>query len=340
MLKILELDAAVDTLLKRVPLDEIEVTESMRRRTIAAFGEDLTPEQSVRRILRDVRARGDVALRLDDALSAERVRGALDLKAVGGSASLLGIEAAAAVEAIGGSLQARELGSTLRCRAVGGNVELAAVQGAVHVNNVGGNLTIEGAIADLHVGNVGGSLRAAEAVLTGSFTLNVGGAAALRLAARADGQIRLRAGGGVDCTVTPDSDATFTVLDGGGRRELRVGAGAGRVTVQCGGRANVHGPDGALMSTAPGGEAPRRGWLDRFMRPAPPEPPTPPFAPMPPEPPEPGQRKSSVSSAAVSASAAAPGAGPSAEERMTVLRLLADKKITVEQAEQLLAALG
>lgn len=62
MLKILELDAAVDTLLKRVPLDEIEVTESMRRRTIAAFGEDLTPEQSVRRILRDVRARGDVAL--------------------------------------------------------------------------------------------------------------------------------------------------------------------------------------------------------------------------------------------------------------------------------------
>jgi len=62
MLKILELDAAVDTLLKRVPLDEIVVTESMRRRTIAAFGEDLTPEQSVRRILRDVRARGDAAL--------------------------------------------------------------------------------------------------------------------------------------------------------------------------------------------------------------------------------------------------------------------------------------
>jgi histidinol dehydrogenase len=62
MLKILDLDTALDTLLKRPPLDEIVVTESMRKRTLAAFGEDLSPEQSVRRILRDVRARGDDAL--------------------------------------------------------------------------------------------------------------------------------------------------------------------------------------------------------------------------------------------------------------------------------------
>jgi histidinol dehydrogenase len=62
MLKILELEAAIDTLLKRVPLDEVVVTDAMRKRTIAAFGEDLMPEQAVRRILRDVRARGDAAV--------------------------------------------------------------------------------------------------------------------------------------------------------------------------------------------------------------------------------------------------------------------------------------
>jgi histidinol dehydrogenase len=62
MLKILELDDALSTILKRLPIDEIVVTENMRQRTIATFGEDLHPEDVVRRILKDVRARGDAAL--------------------------------------------------------------------------------------------------------------------------------------------------------------------------------------------------------------------------------------------------------------------------------------
>jgi histidinol dehydrogenase len=62
MLKVLDLEQALSSLLRRPPIDEIIVTEGMRRRTIAAFGEDLSPEEAVRRILRDVRARGDQAL--------------------------------------------------------------------------------------------------------------------------------------------------------------------------------------------------------------------------------------------------------------------------------------
>lgn len=62
MLKILELDEAINTLLKRRPLDEIVVTETMRQRTLATFGEDVHPEEVVRRILKDVRGRGDQAL--------------------------------------------------------------------------------------------------------------------------------------------------------------------------------------------------------------------------------------------------------------------------------------
>lgn len=60
-------------------VDEIVVTESMRRRTLAAFGEDLPPEEAVRRILRDVRSQGDAALitwthKLDGvALAAEQI---------------------------------------------------------------------------------------------------------------------------------------------------------------------------------------------------------------------------------------------------------------------------
>lgn len=62
MLKILELEEALETLLKRPLIDEIAVTEQMRRRTLVAFGEDLHPEEAVRRILSDVRRRGDAAV--------------------------------------------------------------------------------------------------------------------------------------------------------------------------------------------------------------------------------------------------------------------------------------
>ena len=62
MLKILELDQAADTLLKRSPIDEIEMTDKMRQRTIATFGEDISIDEVSRRILKDVRQRGDAAL--------------------------------------------------------------------------------------------------------------------------------------------------------------------------------------------------------------------------------------------------------------------------------------
>jgi histidinol dehydrogenase len=79
MLKILNVEQARTALLRRPDIDEIVVTESMRRRTLAAFGEDLPPEEAVRRILRDVRSQGDAALitwthKLDGvALAAEQI---------------------------------------------------------------------------------------------------------------------------------------------------------------------------------------------------------------------------------------------------------------------------
>ncbi len=62
LLRILDLEQAVDTLLRRSPIDEITVTEHMRARTRAVFGAELHPEEAVRLILRDVRQRGDAAV--------------------------------------------------------------------------------------------------------------------------------------------------------------------------------------------------------------------------------------------------------------------------------------
>jgi histidinol dehydrogenase len=62
LLRIFEASAALETILKRQPIDEFPVSEASRQRTIATFGEDIPPQEVVRRILKDVRARGDEAL--------------------------------------------------------------------------------------------------------------------------------------------------------------------------------------------------------------------------------------------------------------------------------------
>ncbi len=60
--RIYELDEARRTILRRVPLDEFEVTASVKQGIADVFGERLSPEEAVRRIVGDVRSRGDTAL--------------------------------------------------------------------------------------------------------------------------------------------------------------------------------------------------------------------------------------------------------------------------------------
>jgi histidinol dehydrogenase len=60
---IYSLDEARGGILRRVPPDEFDVTAGVLDGIEARFGERLTPEQAVRRVVGDVRARGDAALR-------------------------------------------------------------------------------------------------------------------------------------------------------------------------------------------------------------------------------------------------------------------------------------
>jgi len=62
-IRILEdLDAARQTVLKRRPWDEIEITPALQAGIARIFGEPLSPDQAVERILSDVRRSGDAAL--------------------------------------------------------------------------------------------------------------------------------------------------------------------------------------------------------------------------------------------------------------------------------------
>lgn len=62
MLKQYDSTTARQTLLKRIPMDDMDVPAVMQERITQMFGEPLTPAGVVDRILRDVRTRGDAAL--------------------------------------------------------------------------------------------------------------------------------------------------------------------------------------------------------------------------------------------------------------------------------------
>ncbi len=63
MIRILDSASAQATILRRPAWDEISVPDSLRAALAAQFGEPVTPDEAVRRILHDVRTRGDDALR-------------------------------------------------------------------------------------------------------------------------------------------------------------------------------------------------------------------------------------------------------------------------------------
>lgn len=90
MLKQYDSASARQTLLRRQPMDDMNVPVSVQERITQMFGEPLTPDQVVQRILRDVRDRGDAALiewteRLDQrketrfAVTAEELQSALEM---------------------------------------------------------------------------------------------------------------------------------------------------------------------------------------------------------------------------------------------------------------------
>lgn len=62
MLRSFDVQTAQATLLKRIPLDDMDVPQALLESIQKLFGEALTPDQAVQRILRDVRKRGDAAL--------------------------------------------------------------------------------------------------------------------------------------------------------------------------------------------------------------------------------------------------------------------------------------
>ncbi len=63
MIRIFDTETAKKSLLKRIPPDETRVTPAVLERIAQTFGEKINAEEAVKRILTDIRTRGDAALR-------------------------------------------------------------------------------------------------------------------------------------------------------------------------------------------------------------------------------------------------------------------------------------
>jgi histidinol dehydrogenase len=79
-MRIFDVDAAQKGILRRAAWDEVTVPDSLLDRIEATFGERIAPDEAVRRILRDVRERGDAAVHAWTA-KLDRVQGPLVVSA-------------------------------------------------------------------------------------------------------------------------------------------------------------------------------------------------------------------------------------------------------------------
>ncbi|HEY69534.1 MAG TPA: DUF4097 domain-containing protein [Anaerolineae bacterium] len=156
------------------------------------------------------------------------LNGDLTLGTVGGNCSLRRV-GKVTIDRIGGDLDARKLSGDLSLTSAGGDGIVSKVEGSVKIVTLGGDITLQRVEGDVEVG--------------------VGGDASVRLAPKKDGHAVVSAGGDLTCRLPEDASAKITVQAGGDLRisgvqeveskekgrEVRLGSGEAEIDLQAGG---------------------------------------------------------------------------------------------------------
>lgn len=264
-------------------------------------------------------------------------------------------------------------GAAVAVMAVRGDARIRDITGSLALGAVGGDCSIK-RVAMLDIQNVGGD---AELVCErlGAVALNVGGDARLVVKSGPIQPFSIKAGGDIDCKLPLGINAQVSLTDGAGKRTFVAGDGGAAVSLVCGGDARLAGAGDPRETRGPNFnfdfgknfgpdfgrdfgkqiseqlEAKFRHQAEKMAQKAS------------------RQAERAASRAEAHAermarkaehrtwhrfgfggafgdeTAAAPSAtpqpseGPSDEERIAILRMLAEKKITAEQADQLITAL-
>lgn len=161
-------------------------------------------------------------------LQIEGLKGEIHLGKIGGDASL---DACGRVVAdrVGGDLLGRQLGSGVSLKAVGGDVLLRHLRGGVKVLGAGGDLSVRGLSGPIEAAMGGDAHVVLDEPLDGAIRLSAGGDVYCRLPGGASAGVELSAGG--DLTVdAPDEFETEW-----GRASFRLGEGEHEIRIDTGG---------------------------------------------------------------------------------------------------------
>ncbi len=291
--------------------------------------------------------------------------GSIHVQDVGGDATVRGRAASVRIDDIGGNGRLYDVVCPVDVHDVGGNLDVHG-SGPAHVSEVGGNFTVSGEI-DTLVSEVGANFYGRDATLRGNVRLEVGGNAEFRLSPKPGDSCEIEAGGNVHCQLSDAVNAEIVINDAHGKQVLRAGSGGADVSIEAGGVVHISGASDVDVRRETREKGRKMGSFKIKLPRIPPIPPIPPIPGLPDiqgeidnafraagwpfesDPTRTERAKRGAPSFSWSMQtrdhehqpeADAPAdSGVREEERLAILRMLAEKKITLAQADQLLAAL-
>lgn len=140
-----------------------------------------------------------VFLPMDAVVEAENVAGDLHLTGIRGESSF---------EKVGGDIRLRRSGKVDMGR-VGGDLSVDMLSGGLRVEFLGGDADVRGVRGGLHVGQAGGDLRLRQ--IDGAIEVEAGGDVSARLSPPPDTASWIRAGGDIMATLPADASALVRV---------------------------------------------------------------------------------------------------------------------------------
>ena len=150
-------------------------------------------------------------------ITAEHLRGEVDLHTAGGSITSIDIDGPLLVETAGGSIKAENIGGSAELHTAGGSITARDIRGSVVAETSGGSITVENAEGDVEAETSGGSIK-----LTGiQGTANAetsGGSITVELTTAPDGPMTLEtSGGSITLRLTEDTRIDIDAKASGGR---------------------------------------------------------------------------------------------------------------------------
>jgi len=159
---------------------------------------------------------GELTIECDvDCLISVPTEASLDGQAIGGDASFRDFSGDVSVRTVGGRLSLRNVGAAT-VENVGGGVTARKLSGALSVDRLGGDSVIDQVQGNVRMPNLGGDVRLSR--VEGLVQVTAGGDAKLSLSPRGDEKSAVAAGGDMSCYIAESASVHITLLAGGDLR--------------------------------------------------------------------------------------------------------------------------